>query len=241
MRRISKETDLFLSGLPLWILILFILISLTSEKANAATLDESILANMSEIQSIQQQIDILDVPKIPGLSVSAPQKESITQRIKLEREKNQTKAWLKAYEKAKELTEANGSMYVAAASDHSYLDFLEHYKKAEELYNVDWFVLAAIHKIETQYSSIDNMISVAGAIGHMQFMPATFAAYGVDGNGDGIKSAWNISDAIHSAANYLSESGYSTDQRKAIWHYNHADWYVNDVINLANSIKAENE
>ena len=81
------------------------------------------------------------------------------------------------------------------------------------------------------------MVSYAGAIGHMQFMPATFSAYGVDGNQDGIKSAWNLEDSIFSAANYLIASGYKTDIRKAIWHYNHAEWYVNDVLARAGRIK----
>lgn len=116
-------------------------------------------------------------------------------------------------------------------------EFIPIYKAAADAYGVDWFVLAAIHSIETNFSQIKLMLSYAGAIGHMQFMPATFSAYGVDGNGDGIKSAWNLEDSIYSAANYLIASGYKTDIRKAIWHYNHADWYVNDVLARAGIIK----
>lgn len=118
-------------------------------------------------------------------------------------------------------------------------EFVPIYKAAAEAYGVDWFVLAAIHSIETNFSQIKLMVSSVGALGHMQFMPPTFAAYGVDGNGDGIKSPWNLEDSIYSAANYLIASGYKNDIRKAIWHYNHAEWYVNDVLARAGRIKNE--
>ncbi|MFD2692232.1 lytic transglycosylase domain-containing protein [Sporolactobacillus shoreicorticis] len=116
-------------------------------------------------------------------------------------------------------------------------EYVPIYKAAGQRYGVDWQVLAAIHSIETHFSSIKKMISPVGAIGHMQFMPATFAAYGVDGNGDGQTSPWDITDAIYSAARYLSANGYKTNVRKAIWHYNHADWYVNEVLATAASVK----
>ncbi|WP_051575097.1 lytic transglycosylase domain-containing protein [Sporolactobacillus terrae] len=115
-------------------------------------------------------------------------------------------------------------------------EYVPIYKGAGQKYNVDWQVLAAIHSIETRFSSI-KMVSPVGAIGHMQFMPATFAAYGVDANGDGQTSPWDLTDAIYSAARYLSANNYKSNLRKAIWHYNHADWYVNDVLGRAQSIK----
>lgn len=116
-------------------------------------------------------------------------------------------------------------------------EYIPIYKEAANNFNVDWSILAAIHKIETDYSRIKIMRSNMGAIGHMQFLPATFKAYSIDGDGDGIKSAWNLKDSIHSAANYLNRSGYSKNPRKAIWFYNHAEWYVNKVINTAATIR----
>lgn len=116
-------------------------------------------------------------------------------------------------------------------------EYIPIYKAAAQKYGVDWTVLAAIHKVETQYSTIKTMISSAGAIGHMQFLPSTFAAYGVDGNGDGRIDPWNLQDAIFSAAHYLSVSGYSKDVRGAIWNYNHAEWYINKVLLTAAIIK----
>lgn len=240
MPKISKRTDLILSALPLLFLTV-ILFLFFGGNAKAATLDERIQVNELELKTLQSEIDEMAIPIVPGLQTEKEQAEQIRRRIEKEQEKSRIHVWYRAYKKAKELEQQNKTVLSAAAGDHSYKDFMEHYKTAAERFKVDWFVLAAIHKIETQYSSIDNMISVAGAVGHMQFMPATFAAYGVDGDGDGRKDAWNISDAIHSAANYLSKSGYGTDQRKAIWHYNHADWYVNEVIDLANTIQGESK
>lgn len=118
-------------------------------------------------------------------------------------------------------------------------EFIPYYKAAAERYGIDWTVLAAIHKIETNYSSISRMVSSVGAIGHMQFMPSTFAAYGVDGNGDGIISPWNVQDSIFTAARYLNANGFENNIRGAIWAYNHASWYVNDVLQTANEIKGE--
>ncbi len=64
-------------------------------------------------------------------------------------------------------------------------------------------------------------------------MPATWDQYGVDGNGDGIKDPVNKWDAIFAAAHYLKESGAPDDWYQAIFAYNHADWYVQDVLNYA--------
>lgn len=116
-------------------------------------------------------------------------------------------------------------------------EYIPYYKQAGDKYGIDWTVLAAIHDIETNFSTLKVMVSSVGAIGHMQFMPSTFAIYGVDGDGDGKRSAYSLIDSIYSAANYLYRSGYKNDVRKAIWNYNHADWYVNEVLETAQRIK----
>jgi hypothetical protein len=90
-------------------------------------------------------------------------------------------------------------------------------------------ILAAINEIETGFGA--NLgPSYAGAMGWMQFMPATWAAYGVDANGDGVKDPNHPEDAIHAAARYLRASGMPDDPEGAIFAYNHADWYVADVL-----------
>ncbi len=118
--------------------------------------------------------------------------------------------------------------------------FIPIYKKATEKYGVPWNLLAAIHRVETVFSTADPMISSVGAEGHMQFMPCTFigwshpscggsgkgnftdaektsleviakyGGYGVDGDGDGKADMWNVTDAIFSTANYLAQSGASS-------------------------------
>ncbi|HEX2095791.1 MAG TPA: lytic murein transglycosylase [Solirubrobacterales bacterium] len=90
-------------------------------------------------------------------------------------------------------------------------------------------VLAAINEIETAFGTNTN-VSSAGALGWMQFMPETWAAYGVDANGDGEADPYDPEDAIHAAANYLSASGAPGDWYTAIFAYNHADWYVAEVL-----------
>lgn len=111
------------------------------------------------------------------------------------------------------------------------------YKEAAEAYGIPWQLLAAHHRIETRFSTMDPLVSPAGAEGHLQFMPCTFVGwqhptcsglgegeisseekvdpaaiaqyggYGIDGNGDGTADPFNLADALYSAAHYLSENG----------------------------------
>jgi cell wall-associated NlpC family hydrolase len=106
------------------------------------------------------------------------------------------------------------------------------WQNAGAAYGVPWQVLAAINKVETNFGG--NMgPSSAGAVGWMQFMPDTWLRWGVDANGDGVADPWNADDAIYAAARYLAASGGSSDIRSAVFSYNHADWYVNEVMALA--------
>jgi Transglycosylase SLT domain len=90
-------------------------------------------------------------------------------------------------------------------------------------------ILAAINKIETGFGQNQGPSS-AGAAGWMQFMPATWAAYGVDADGDGSKDPADPDDALHAAARYLRASGAPADWHGAIFAYNHAEWYVQQVL-----------
>ncbi|MFL5845401.1 MAG: lytic murein transglycosylase [Solirubrobacteraceae bacterium] len=103
------------------------------------------------------------------------------------------------------------------------------YQAAGIQYGVRWEILAAINEIETDYGRNLN-VSSAGALGWMQFMPATWKAYGVDANDDGEKDPYNPVDAIFAAARYLKAAGAATDIRRAVFSYNHADWYVDSVL-----------
>jgi hypothetical protein len=90
-------------------------------------------------------------------------------------------------------------------------------------------VLAGINEIETAFGS-NTSTSSAGAMGWMQFIPSTWESYGVDANGDGVRDPYNPEDAIYAAASYLSAAGMPTDTYNAIYAYNHADWYVAEVL-----------
>ena len=103
------------------------------------------------------------------------------------------------------------------------------YQAAGMQYGVRWEILAAINEIETDYGRNLN-VSYAGALGWMQFMPATWKMYGVDANNDGDKDPYNPVDAIFAAARYLRAAGADKDLRRAIFAYNHADWYVDSVL-----------
>ena len=119
----------------------------------------------------------------------------------------------------------------------SYDQLLPIWQAAGQAYGIPWSVLAAIDKVESNFGQ--NMgPSSAGAIGWMQFMPDTWARWGTDANGDGVADPWNAEDAIYSAARYLAASGGATDIRSAVFAYNHAGWYVDEVLQLAQQFDA---
>jgi murein DD-endopeptidase MepM/ murein hydrolase activator NlpD len=96
-------------------------------------------------------------------------------------------------------------------------------------YGIPWEVLASINKIETAFGTNLN-VSSAGAMGWMQFLPSSWEMYGLDANGDGRKDPYNPVDAICAAAHYLRVAGGADDLYNAIFAYNHADWYVQEVL-----------
>jgi murein DD-endopeptidase MepM/ murein hydrolase activator NlpD len=106
------------------------------------------------------------------------------------------------------------------------------WQAAGNAYGIPWQVLAAINKVESNFGR--NMgPSSAGAIGWMQFMPSTWLRWGLDGDKDGVADPWDPYDAVYAAARYLAATGGQTDIRSAIFSYNHADWYVREVLQIA--------
>ena len=93
-------------------------------------------------------------------------------------------------------------------------------------------VLASIHEIESGFGENQGPSS-AGALGQMQFMPATWATYGLDADRDGRADPASAPDAIFTAARYLAASGAPGDWHAAVFAYNHADWYVRGVLEEA--------
>ncbi len=117
----------------------------------------------------------------------------------------------------------------ATVTGDSYLNL---YQMAGSKYSFPWQVLAAIGRVESNHG--ENMgPSSAGALGPMQFMPATWDSYGLDGDGNGTKDIMDPKDAIPAAANYLVLAGGEPKLRDAIYAYNHSNEYVDLVLEWA--------
>jgi len=96
-------------------------------------------------------------------------------------------------------------------------------------------ILAGLTDVESGFGK--NLgPSSAGAMGWTQFMPATWRAFGVDADGDGRRSPMSAADAIYAAARYLQHLGAPNDWRRALFGYNHANWYVEKVISRAGEL-----
>ena len=101
---------------------------------------------------------------------------------------------------------------------------LRYYRLAERRFGIRWQVLAALNYIESKFGRVRST-SYAGARGPMQFIPSTWAVYGMGGD------IQDPQDAILGAANYLHRSGAPGNYRQALYAYNHSLQYV-DVILL---------
>lgn len=111
------------------------------------------------------------------------------------------------------------------------------YKAAAVQYGIPWQILAAINEVETNYGT-DLSVSSAGAVGWMQFMPATWLQYGVDALEAGNADPYNPVDAIFAAARYLRAAGAANDLPGAILAYNHSAEYVSSVLLRAKLISS---
>jgi hypothetical protein len=117
--------------------------------------------------------------------------------------------------------------------------YLNLYRQAAARYGLDWAILAGIGKVECNHGrdpdpscTQEGAVNSAGAGGPAQFLASTWAKYGVDLDGKQ-PDRWDPADAIYGMANYLRASGAPGDYRKAIFAYNHAAWYVEEVEHWA--------
>ncbi|TCO49673.1 NlpC/P60 family protein [Actinocrispum wychmicini] len=136
---------------------------------------------------------------------------------------------------------SNSTQPSQVALDDIPSDYLALYQQATAVCpGLDWSILGAIGKIETNHGRsalpgvADGTSNAAGARGPMQFLQSTFdsviARHPLTPGGKNPPSPWDKHDAIYAAAYYLCDSGAPKDLRKAIFAYNHADWYVNQVL-----------
>jgi membrane-bound lytic murein transglycosylase B len=109
---------------------------------------------------------------------------------------------------------------------------LRYYREGERRFGVRWNVLAAVNFVESAFNKLRNN-SATGAQGPMQFMPATWRAYGLRGD------VHDPHDAVLGAANYLHANGAPGDNRRALFHYNPSRLYVDAVLRYARRIRSD--
>ncbi|GAA2840401.1 NlpC/P60 family protein [Nonomuraea rubra] len=137
----------------------------------------------------------------------------------------------------------------SAASDIP-AEYLELYKEHGKKIGVQWNILAAVGKRETDHGrstlpGVSSGTNSAGAAGPMQFLISTwggkaripasseFNGYASDGDGDGVADVYNPADAILGAAKMLKRNGAPENVRQALFVYNRAWWYVDQVEEIA--------
>jgi len=123
-------------------------------------------------------------------------------------------------------------------------NYLQLYEESAAQYcpGLSWTVLAAIGEIESDDGANEGPSS-AGALGPMQFLPSTWQIWGTDAFGQaGPPDIMNPLDAVPSAARMLCANGAAASGAAlsaAIFDYNHATWYVTEVLDLASEYAQE--
>lgn len=140
-----------------------------------------------------------------------------------------------AQDRERELDISREEIVTQPVEPISYDEYVRLYKESAERYRFgdDWYVLDDVGKIESNHD--ENMgPSGAGAMGPMQFLPSTWSSYSVDGDGDGEANIMAPNDAIPAAA-YLKAGGAPGDWYTALFTYNRAGWYFEEVLAVAES------
>jgi membrane-bound lytic murein transglycosylase B len=109
---------------------------------------------------------------------------------------------------------------------------LRYYRAAQRRFGVRWSLLAAVNFVESAFNKLRNN-SATGAQGPMQFMPATWRAYGLGGK------VRDPHDAILGAANYLHANGAPHENARALYRYNPSSLYVNAVLRYERRIRTD--
>jgi hypothetical protein len=107
---------------------------------------------------------------------------------------------------------------------------LGHFQRAGRRFGISWQVLAAVMHVESKFGRVTSASS-AGAQGPMQFLPATWKAYGLGGD------IRDPRDAVMGAAHYLRASGAPRDYERALHAYNPDRRYVDAVLRHARQIR----
>ncbi|WP_163653467.1 lytic transglycosylase domain-containing protein [Listeria sp. PSOL-1] len=116
-------------------------------------------------------------------------------------------------------------------------EYIPIYQAAAKEYHISWFLLAAIHRVETKFSTSEPMVSKAGAVGPMQFMPCSFVGWKEKScpltNGLGAISEKNMTDPAY----IKKHGGYGVDAN----HDGKADpWDLEDAVFSTANFLADN-
>jgi hypothetical protein len=148
-----------------------------------------------------------------------------------------------------ERTSIGGYRPSAVARSEIPARYLRLYQSAGVEYGLDPWILAAIGSIESDHGrstapGVRSGVNRYGCCaGPMQFNirngpPSTWDGFGVDGNRDGRRSPYDPADAIPAAASYLQANGAPGDYQRALLAYNHAQWYLDQVLAKAAEYRA---
>jgi hypothetical protein len=123
----------------------------------------------------------------------------------------------------------------------NYVPWLQKAATRYELGSRGFSIIAAIHSVESDFGrsklpGVHSGTNSAGAAGPGQFLSETWQAYGVDADGDGRRDIYGVPDSVFGTANYLHASGAPRDWHGAIFAYNHAEWYVQEVESKAKNL-----
>lgn len=227
------------------ILNTIMVMSLMIAKVQGVYAQESLITTNTNTNSLISKIDnqIVSDPSIIASIITVNpydfgRKKKVDQKMALYREEVEAERKRKEEERKKKEEEQRKAKILARykVSTDSRTDFTGIYQAAAARFGLEWQLLRAVHLVETGGRGDTIVSSYAGAKGPMQFMPATFRAYSIDGDGDGVKNINDVDDAIFSAANYLAQNKAATDVRNALYRYNHSTTYIEKVLTLARSL-----
>lgn len=196
----------------------------------AGRLEARVEARVVTASQVQERYDALT----RGLAEAVAELDSLSERA---RNLEEVQALLASIAALNAAVDASGAQRVASARASAVPTLFKdlYVDAAKTCKGLSWTVLAAVGQVESGHGANTNE-SYAGAQGPMQFMPATFAAYGVDGDRDGDRDIRDPVDSVFSAARYLCANGGGRGNdalARSVWHYNHAEWYVQLVLKLA--------
>jgi membrane-bound lytic murein transglycosylase B len=212
--------------------VIFILIITVSPTVAIADPVTNIKEPGNEDQTVAKIKSLVDTYELPTKEeVAREQIAKNIERLENERKAAEAAASLAA---AAEAAKKAASVRKVVVVNSAPVDLQALYNAAGARFGVSPALLAAVHMVESGQRGDTTVSSYAGAQGPMQFIPSTFRAYAVDGDGDGVANIYDVHDAVFSAAKYLAANGAASGNvTNALLRYNHSMAYVQKVLGIA--------